>query len=457
MEQNNSTGLATLRMTASRGCGASALLLTLLCLNGCSNQTSPSTNSSPSALQTYVGLTTDGSNSVLDTFVIDRSAKTFAQDGYVKNDGYEQYVFNSGAFSTFADGILNIGITYGNGRLDATSVQGTIYNPALEGNWAVEWPGQGGFAGLLNQTVIPFAPNQSCPSLTTAQTFQFVTFPNSGDSAGTAFGSASIATNGGTVNFNAISQFNVGGLPQDRKTYSTTATGSCGPTVFGQTISVPDTVMVSGSGGPVSITPSATIAIGPTGFLVESNGYTTAGYQPVLGAGSGAVGLPQPSSPQTTSTVTGKQYVGFIYSTGAAGANVLPSSLIASFGIPNPQTACPTTLPAQTGTILYGGEFSNNDPSSNPSGHCDFAVDLGAQDANGLYPHAMVTVGAAFPRPPSVVGYQYAQYSFSAVAIVGQLQGNKYAIFLIGLDAKSMQNVVSGATQDWGIYLLQSN
>lgn len=56
-----------------------------------------------------------------------------------------------------------------------------------------------------------------------------------------------------------------------------------------------------------------------------------------------------------------------------------------------------------TGTILYGGEFADNDPSSNAFGNCDLAIDLGAQDAksNGLYPTATVFVTASFPKTAS--------------------------------------------------------
>jgi hypothetical protein len=443
-----------------RGTGG-VLLLAVLCLAGCGSQTSVPSSSSPSS---YVGLSLNGSNLALDTFAIDHSADTFVQDSYVADVGYEEAVLTSGTFTTLSNGILNIGVTFGNGTLDADSSGGIIYNPPQTGNWALEWPGQGGFAGLLGQKVVPFAFNQTCPAFPSPETFQFVTFPVAGDSNGTAYGRAAIASAGGAISFTSDTQFTIlGGTPGNPSPAS--ASGTCGPTVFGQTISVPDTTTLSGAGQ----TPAATIAISPGGFLVEGNGYiahtTGAIYQNIMGAGLGAIGLPQPASPLSSTAPFAAQYNAYFFTTGAStktNSVIVPSaSLIGSFGFANLQTACPTLPAPQTPTILYGGEFGGNNPSLNATSNCDFAIDLGTQDPNnnGLYPKATVYVGAKFPRASSNPGFPNqpnTAYSFSAVAVAGQLQG-KYAIFLIGLDSVALQTVVAGATQDWGIYLLQSN
>jgi hypothetical protein len=466
MKHIDATCPIPVQMTAPHQRRVCALLLMALCLAGCSSQTS-SNQSAPSTTspQTYVGLTSSGASLAYDTYAIDHKAGTFVEDAYGDGVGYEQYVSTSGAFTALPNGILNIGVTFANGALNAMASYGTTYNPPQTGNWAIEWPGQGGFAGLLGQTVTPFATNQACPSSATPQTFRFVTFPFAGDSAGTAYGSATIGGSTGSVSFNNIAQFNISGGPANNPSPAS-ATGACGPTVFGQTISVPNTEVLSGLDDQ---TPSATIAIAPSGFLVEGNGYTTQTspptYENILGAGLGAVGLPQPSSALTTSSVVAAQYVAFIYSTGAATSNAIivpPASLIGSFGYPNLQTACPALPAPQTATILYGGEFSNNNPAASAYGNCDFAIDLGTQDPknNGLYPNATVYVGAAFPRTPSDPGFPNQSggaYSFPAVAIAGQIDG-KYAIFLIGLDTVALHKVVNGGVaQDWGIYLLQSN
>jgi hypothetical protein len=432
-------------------------LLAALLVAGCSTTvTSPLAPAAPSSQQEYFGPATSN-NLNRATFAIDHTAGTFVQYDYLASAGNEQYIANSGNFAVLANGILNIGVTYGSGN----GTQGTLYTPPQTGNWTVEWPGQGGLVGTLGQSFVPIAPNQSCPSLSTALNFQFVTLPVAGDKTGTAYGSVSVGTSGQTVTFNNIAQFNIsGGVSANPSAAS--VSGTCSPTFFGQTISVPNVSIVTNPGNGQNQTPSATIVVGPTGFLVEDNGYTPnpLAYENTLGAGTGAVGLPTASSPLTTNSLIGAQYTGFIYGTGAAGNNIknlvaVPaSSRISSFGYPNVQTACPTPPAPSTSTILYGGEFTGNNPAAHPFGNCDFAIDFGAQDAknNGLYPSVTVWIGAAFPG--NTTGKNY---SFPAVAIAAQLQG-KYAIMLIALDTVGLQTVSQGQqSQDWGVYLLQSN
>jgi len=105
---------------------------------------------------------------------------------------------------------------------------------------------------------------------------------------------------------------------------------------------------------------------------VEDNGYgsgTLAGtspalnYENVLGAGTGAVGLPKPSSALDTGAVVGAQYLGFIF---AAGANATTtssavnwSSNLASFGFSSVPSNC-ASVTASTSTLIYGGDFPVN-------------------------------------------------------------------------------------------------
>jgi hypothetical protein len=308
---------------------------------------------------------------------------------------------------------------------------------------------------MLGQPVTPVAPSKTCPSFSQAASFQFVTLPNAGDSTGTAYGDLSITASGSAFSLKNIAQFTVTGTAPANPS-AATAAGVCSPTVLGQVIAVPSTVTVTDPGNGEQVSPTATLAIGPTGFLVEDSG----GGNNVMGGGNGAIGLEIPSSPLSTSSLTAAQYTGFIYGTGAAGNNIqnlvaVPSSSrIASFGYPNLGTACPTLPAPQTSTILYGGEFASNNPAANAYGNCDFALDLGMQDTktNGLYPSATVWIGESFPG--NTTGQNY---SFAAVAIAGQLQG-KNAIFVIGLDNVGLKTVSQGRqNQDWGIYLLQSN
>jgi hypothetical protein len=311
--------------------------------------------------------------------------------------------------------------------------------------------------------------------LTTAETFQFVTIPKRlstqttlvgngwNPQLETAYGSVSIATTGATVQFSNISQHTLpaasggaGGPPINPA--STSATAVCSPTFFGQTISVPTstTVINPGQGGQ-SVPPSATIGIGPSGFLAEDSGSpqgpaiaSIPPYENVLGAGYGAIGLIEPASPISTSTLVSAQYQGILYGAASGSSSTVGSPgfrLIGSFGYSNLQTSCPTLPAPSTSTILYGGEFANNDPFSNSFGNCDLAIDLGSQSAgnNGLYAAATVYLSTSFPN-----NTQGAPYSFPAVAVAGQING-KNAIFLIGVDT------VGTPSQPWGIYLLQSN
>ena len=112
--------------------------------------------------------------------------------------------------------------------------------------------------------------------------------------------------------------------------------------------------------------------------------------------------------------------------------------------------SCPSLTPP-TPTLIYGGVFMNDDPSTSPGGfgNCDLAIDLGTQDPanNGLYPHVTVWMGANY-----VANTTKNEYSFPAVAIAGQLNG-KYAIFVLGVDFK----LAADSRQPCSIYLLRSN
>ena len=445
---------ATLR--SRRLFDGSWLLLAAAGAVGCGSTTTATVPVVVSPQQTYIAPAMANYLSK-STFAIDHGASTFVQFQYQANAGNEQYVANSGTFKTLSDGILSVGLTYANG--DGT--QGNLYSPGESGNWAVEWPGQVGFAGLLGEPVLPMVPNRECPSFSTAQTFQFVTLPIAGDKTGVAYGSFSVTTDGAQVNFSNISQQNIAGGTATNPSPATVA-GTCAPTFYGQTVSVPDASIVTNPGTGQTETPSATIAIGPSGFLVEDNGYTSnpVAYQNILGAGTGAIGMAVPAAAVPTSSVVAAQYTGFIYNSGAAGNNIknltaVPtSSRIASFGYPSVQSACPAPPAPQTATLIYGGEFAANNPGAGGYGNCDFAIDLGTQSSktNGMYPTATVWIGSTFPG--NTTGKSY---SIPAAVIVDQV-GGKFAMFVIGFDAVGLQVVSQGQqSQDWGIYLLQSN
>ena len=334
----------------------------------------------------------------------------------------------------------------------------------------MEIPGQAALIGMSDYTnFTPAVPTDACPSLATPQTFLFVTIPtrlsnsatvsanNWNPALETAFGTAQIGTTGTSVKFASVSQYTMpvsgaaAAAPVNPGPAS--ATAACSPSYYGQVIGYPSAVTVIDPGTSQSVAPSATIGIGPSGFLVEDAGSSQVAGQPyenLLGAGYGAIGLPAPSSAISVSSLSAAHYQGFLYGSGGPVSLTQDGpgfSLIGSFGYADLAAARPKLPAPASPSIICGGEFANNDPASNAYGNCDLAVDLGTPDAktNGLFPAAKVYVTAGFARNGTGKAY-----TFGAVAIAGQIDG-KNAIFLIGVDTSG------SPSQAWGIYLLQSN
>jgi len=346
--------------------------------------------------------------------------------------------------------------------------------PQAGSGWAVELAGQsGGLEQLTGQPFVPMVPAVTCPSMSSPETFLFVTLPEPlGDwnpALETAYGSVSISASGSAVTF-AANKYNLAGT-QSNATASS-QTGTCSSTVYGNTVAVPanPTITIVPGANPVNGR-QAMIGIGPSGLLIEDNGSaipfppTGTFYEDVLGAGTGAIGLPQPTSLVDTSTAASSllsaQYLGFFYGSGSSGSATNGFSSVASFGFSSLPANCNNNyfgIPATDTIVLFGGDFANNNPAAGTVqanggyGNCDVAIDFGAQGSstNGLFSGAKVYVGSSFAA--NTTGKTY---SFPAVAIAGQLPANstngKYAIFLVGEDT------VGSPNQAWGIYLLQSN
>ena len=437
------------------------------------------------------------------TYSVDDKAQplpTFVQDTYAFSDKQSgAQIQYSGNVVTLSRGLRELELTYACGSTTVTGCTGIHYNSLQPASgWAVELADQsGGLVQLTGQPFAPLVPAVTCPSMKSAETFLFVTLPARLTAASpvrntwnaqheTAYGSVDISASGSTVNLAKINQYILpsegGGTPANAPSTSVTVTGACSPTVYGETVAVPANPTTTITGGVTQTTdPQAMMGIGPSGLLVEDNGTFAQNsapyYENTLGAGTGAIGLPVPSStidpPRTgqsdsfTASVVGAQYLGFLYGSGSSGSSTNGFSSVASFGFPTLPSSCKTLMAqiaAKTATSLvnpiYGGDFPVNtttglpDPSL-PSvqtnggyGNCDFVVDLGLQSSttNGLYEGATVWVGASTATNTSTAN----AYSIPAVAIAGTLNG-KYAIFLIGEDT------VGSPNQAWGIYLLQSN
>lgn len=456
-----------------------------LLVAGCASSTNSggSSGGTSNPVQVYLAagvgsLTASSSDGeTLATYTLDNTLNTFVVNAYGPSGviistvagsttSTGTTILESGNISTLSNGIVPLDATYFPGAVLSSASQ-----PSQTGSWAVEIPGQAALveveatnAGGSATTFAPLVATQLCPTLKSSQSFQFVTIPRGSSNSGwnpeteTAYGSVSVSTSGSAVQFSNISQYTLpatnGGTPGTPAIpAASTAATVCSQTLFGETMSIPETVTVENPGGnSQSSSPAATIGISSSGFLLEDSGSEQgpSPYENVLGAGYGAIGLQKPSSALDTSTVVATQYQGILYGAhdgSIAGVSGPGFRLISSFGYSNLGTACPTLPAPSTSTILYGGEFASNDPSVNAYGNCDLALDLGTQDPNnnGLYPEATVYVSASFPY--NGVG---TAYSFPAVAIAGQI-GGKYAIFLVGMDT------AGSPAQPWGIYLLQSN
>jgi hypothetical protein len=432
-----------------------------------------------------VGATPSGG---VSAYQIDDSAQTFSKSTYlVKGTQEGELTYFAGATTALARGLLSLGLTYsdsgGNSTITTYTTSQTLCTPTnstAKCSWAVELPNQaGGLIAINGQPVQPLAPATSCPGSTT-QTYQFLTLPapllTSGTQGNewnptleTGFGSVDVSGSGSTITFNNIQQYTLPATAGDSPgapatTVTSPQTGACSSTYYGNTTVVPASMTITDPGNGSPAPAVAAVAIGPTGLLVESNAAnglsnTAPYYQNLLGAGTGAIGLPKPSSALDTSALIGAQYLGFFYESGTqstkggcGNTSNGPSTCVASFGFDTLPTNC-KSVATQTSTMIYGGDFTKNNPSvastqtAGGFGKCDMAIDLGTEDSknNGLYPNAKVYVGTAYAG--NGLG---AKYNFPVVAIAGQLNG-KYVIFLLGADTKGSPN------QAWGIYLLQSN
>jgi hypothetical protein len=442
-----------------------AVLLVAALLDGCSNSANIST-STASSPQLYMAPTVIGGSggvtSTDATYSISDKDLTFEQKTYAFN-GYQSgaQVNYSGKFTSLSRGLLKLDVNYACGTPTLEGCPGVT--PPADPGWAVELANQdGGLLQMPGQPFIPLVPATDCPSMSSAETFLFVTLPapvltgatttkgNWNPGLETAYGSVDISATGSAVTLAKINQYFLSG--GKNLSVPTSVTGACSTTVYGNTVAIPANPTITTGTGGTTISQQAMMGIGPSGLLVEDNGTsgsgTTSPYENALGAGTGAIGLPKPSSAIAASSLVGAQYMGFFYGSGSSGSTTNWSSTVASFGFASLPASC-ASVATQTSTMLYGGDFKNEDPTTSTDGfgRCDFAIDLGVQDAstNGLYPTATVYVGSSFAT--NTTGKTY---SFSAVAIAGQLNG-KYAIFLIGEDTTGSPN------QAWGIYLLQSN
>jgi hypothetical protein len=441
----------TVKNTAKRETGvkaasamAAGCAILLLCA-GCGTTYQPAVQADN--IQTYYtgGYTSGGSITPGGSITkIDHTANIFLQAGV--SSGVLGEDVDEGPFTTAANGFLDLTLNQG------TAIGTAWSDIETQGNWALEIPGVMGMVSLNQKggTLEPFVSNQSCPSLPTAQTFQFVTFGavNYSISGPSAYGSVDVATVGDLVNFTNLQQyvfpFKAAGTPLEVNPSPSAISGACGNSAYGQVVSVPYTSYILGTQTPLAVVDTLNIN---SGFLFEDAAPFTAAGAPESGAGllgsNGAFGLAKPSSPIAISTFLAASYNGFIQANATAFGGSLSATSAACGAL---QTALSKLSTKPSANTIYGGDFPSNNPSA--TGNCDVAIDLGTQDPknNGLFTGATVYMGAAYAG--NTTG---SLYSSPAVAIAGQVNG-KNAIFVTQEVSPAVNSNMSS-----GIFLLQAN
>jgi hypothetical protein len=467
----------------------SLMLLALLGEAGCGQTAKPVVSPAAGQVDAYFGgpFATPGNVFGESLSSFDHAANQISIASFLKTQTAQVPTgVMSGTFATADTGFLKITENF-------TTVSGVItpQNPPLSGAWAVEIPGSGALANLLNvnssSLVVSAAPaamveNTTCPNFPDAVSFLYVAVPNANQTTDSAdFGVVGVRSQGSEVMFNT--QPYLVGLPAQA---SFTVTGGCSSTNFGQLTAYPLNSFAT-------LANIELISIGRFGLLTSSYLGGTSGSSPgAFGGGAGVIGLAELNSPLDVSSFVNAKYDGFLFSPLNRAQETFDITMLASaFGNHSATSqacsALQTSLADNSGkgagtvpvlpsaSTLYGGEFlvptstgNVNDPTgSNGSENCDVAIDFGEQDSNvnGLFPNATVFVGSNYPpfsaSNPwicSDTGSTCA-VSFPAAAVVGVVQG-RFVIFLSSSassapPARLPDNFGNRPAQPVGIYLFQ--
>jgi hypothetical protein len=463
----------------------------LLTFNGCGQTARPvATTSSSTSVYSYFGgpfNVAGPSDFARSTSTFDHSADQIGVSGFVTSATAQvPTAIMNGSFVNAGTGFLKITENFA-----TTSSVIAAQNPPLTGAWAMEIPGAGVLANLLNvnnstsavsvlAAPTAMAENTTCPNFANAAQFLYVTVPKASNVRDTAdYGGVDISTQGSAVTF-STQPFLVGPIEQP----ASVVTGGCSTTSLGSLTAYPLNSFATPSNLEL-------ISIGASGLLVSSFSTIGSGTSPgAFGGGTGVIGVAVPPSPVDIGAVTAAQYNGFIYAPLSTAHESFDITVLASAFGDNAATsqACSTlqtSLAANNGNgsgsvpalpshnSLYGGEFLTttstgtvNDPTgASGSENCDVVIDLGAPDSatNGLFPNARIFIGSNYPpfsasNPWTCAGATCA-LSFPAAAVVGQVQG-RYVIFLVASAASSPparlpDNFGSAVAQPVGIYLFQ--
>jgi hypothetical protein len=361
----------------------------------------------PSQINKYLG-----SNGDIWSVSLDHSNNQVTGKDLTKNglSLHQPYGSAAGTF-TSAGGFMKF-------SLSSVPIPPVMTGDPTVGGFGLDIPGRAAMVrfGDISNSVVPLIPSDSCPTIQGTASYIFVTTPSPTwmVQADVAYGTFQVSVTDQTWNFGEVSQFTLSGSsPAD--TATPLPAGYCGLSTTGYSVTAAST----SNNPPVA---TVTMGFGPSGLFVEDNGSQQSsppGVVPsnALGAGTGAVGVIQPSAPLNTANVVTARYLGFFYEPVATVSTTSVVTQAVSFGCAG--MSCPAP---PSSTSIVGGMFPGDDPTQQAK--TNLVIDLGAQGAtNGLYPNAQITVSGV---------------SFPAVAVVGNPEG-KFVIYALAQDtARSM-------------------
>jgi hypothetical protein len=385
---------------------APATLMLALLLAGCGSSSKTTTPVIPvpptsSPVYTYVGT----QNSGVDVASV------------VSYGGVWDLTLNSQLKQFSTDDISNLSSVNSGSAISGTTASAGAFvaltpkdNTSLSSGYALAIPGEAAMLrpGYNGETPVIMAAQNNCLGVSAAAQFNFVSLPNVyWTTANPAYGSVQATSTGTSWTFSSDTESLLGG-------------GS------GGTLAIPaGNCLQAQEGYVISVAPQTatnketyTIAIGPTGYFTADLG---AGNQANTGP-SGLVGVLQPSSAISTSSVTAATFRGFYYEPLNGSAVTQP----VAFG-----------QGTHTATSITGGVYATDDPSTAPN--ADTSINFGTQSSstNGLYPSVTVVVpdpnavctGSAVTTTPSGVQGCILQ----AAAVVGDAN-KRLSVFLIAWD-----------------------
>jgi hypothetical protein len=460
--------------------------LALFGFGGCGETAKPVTSPSATQVSSYFGVpfSVAGTNLAKSSSTFDHVANQISVSAFVATQTAQvPSGIISGGFVKADTGFLNITEKFATGSSGVPSPQ----NPPITGAWAVEIPGAGALANLLNVTgsgtlraaPAAMAENAVCPNFQELTSFLYVTVPNANLINDIAdYGGATLSSQGSEITFRT-QPYTIGGPSQT----GFNVTGACSNTNLGALIAYP----VNSFGSPSNL---ELMSIGASGLLVSSYNTGASGTSPgAFGGGTGVLGVAQTHGPVDVNAVVGAHYNGFLYApqnrvSGTYDITVLASAFGNHLATSQSCSALESSLAANNGqgansvpalpspNSLYGGEFLTttstgavNDPTgATGSENCDVVIDLGVQSdlSNGIFPNATVFIGSTFPpfsaSNPWTCGGTCA-VSFPAAAVVGSVQGS-YVIFVTSSAfsspaARLPDNFGGSPAQPVGIYLFQ--